>query len=761
MLDTIHYEPSVMYSDSILETADDPFDRKWTWEEDGYTVYRSHARTGPGCHDNCGVLLYVKDGILEKIEGDEENPYNQGRLCLRCLSFKEMLYHPDRLRHPMKRIGERGENKWEQMTWDASYDYIEENFRKIFTEYGNESLYVCKGTGRDTNGYYARVAESLNSPNSSAAFFCGNSCYLPRVASTGLKLGDLFISDYSQFSPLRFDDPRYIVPKCVIVWGNNFVAANSDGTLGYWLLECMKRGTELITIDPTVTWVAVKSKIHLQIRSGTDSALALAMANVICEEGLYDCDFVEKWTYGFEDYSEHLKTYTPEFAADVCGIDAEDIREAARMFASAKPASIQWGVALDHTKDGFFAGMAVMDLLPLTGNIENPGGAVIGRPYWGITQGWTGSRPAYGPKVLDDAQLDKRLNDNHAMMQAMGATSPDDVVLALETGDPYPIKAVWMLQTNPLACMGSDPHRLHKALMNADFIVVTDLFMTPTALAVADVVLPACTFAERIGVSGHQPFNLGSIVQAVAPVGESRSDQEIINDISKRFSPEGNPWEHDLGIYNCILQKANIDYDYLKQRVYAYPNFEYYRHEKGLLRPDGQPGFQTASGRYEFKCDSFELFDLPIMPIFTEPPESPRSTPELAEDYPFVLTTGARKFGLFHSEHRNSPSMRRIHAQPEFLLHPDVAKEKGIEEGDWCRIENNHGVCRMKAHITPRVRKDTISTDHGWWFPERGADDGTLFGLFESNINCLLPYDAGETGYGGPFKALLCNVSKE
>jgi anaerobic selenocysteine-containing dehydrogenase len=487
------------------------------------------------------------------------------------------------------------------------------------------------------------------------------------------------------------------------------------------------------------------------------------MANIIISEGLYDQDFVRDWTYGFEEYRAHVAQYSPQWAAEVCDLDVEDIYAAARLFANAKPASMQWGVALDHTKGGYFTGIAVMDLIALTGNFEKPGGVMIGIPYWGITQGLMGARPAYGEKVLPDEQLDKRINDNHPLMTASGTTSPDDVLLALETGKPYPVRALWLLQTNPLTCQGSDPHRLHAALLKSEFTVMTDLFMTPTILAVADVVLPACTFAERIGITGHHTFNLGSIVKAVDPLGESRSDQEIINDICKRFNPEGNPWEHDLGIYNWILQKAGsqVDYDYLKKRTWAFPQFEYHRHEKGLLRKDGKPGFNTATGKFEFKVDAFEWFDLPVMPVYEEPPESPVSRPDLAKLYPYVLTTGARRWGLFHSEHRNSPSMRRIHKWPEFMIHPKLATELGIEEGDWCRIENNHGHCRMRAHVSPRIREDTISTDHAWWFPERGADDGTFFGTFESNINCLLPYDAGDSGYCGPFKALLCKVVKE
>lgn len=735
---------------------DTPGNRKWKWEEDGFTVIRGNARTGPGCHDNCGVLMYVKDGVLVKVEGDPENPYNQGRLCPRCLAVKEMIYHPDRLTHPLKRIGKRGENKWERISWDEAYDYIEQNLKSVIEKYGTESIYVMQGTGRDVNSYGPRLAASIGTPNYGMGFLSGLACYAPRLFSTGLKVGDLFVVDYSQFFPDRYDHPGYEPPEYVLIWGNNPVVANSDGTLGHWVVEVMKRGTKLITIDPKLTWLASRSEYWLPVRPGTDAALALSLANVICEEELYDKDFVEKWTYGFEEYKEHVKEYTPEKAAEICGVDEEVIRETARTLGKAKSAALQWGVALDHTAEGFVSGMACFDLMALTGNIENPGGMVAARACFGVNATWL-------PGDLGDAfppPQGKMMNMDYLPLEINNAISPDMLLNAMETGKPYPIKATWMLTNNPITCMGAEPQRILPALQSMDFNVVVDIFMTPTALAVADVILPAASFAERPGLSGHQPYYLGAIVQAIEPLGECKSDQQIIIEMGRRFNQAGNPWQKDEDFYDYILKDTPFTYEDMKKRTWAYPEFEYYKHEKGLLRADGQPGFNTLSGKYELKCETLIAFGLDPFAVYSEPPESPVSTPDLARKYPLVLTTGARRWGMFHSEHRQSPSMRRIHPDPQIMIHPETAAKYGIKDGDWVLVENKYGKCRQKAELSVRIRKDTVSADHAWWFPERGADDGTYFGVMECNINQLLPMRPGKTGLGNSYKSQICTISK-
>ncbi|MDR0513561.1 MAG: molybdopterin-dependent oxidoreductase [Coriobacteriaceae bacterium] len=766
-------------------TADAPQGRLWTWQEGDCTVIRSNARTGPGCHDNCGVLLYVKDGKLKKIEGDPENPYNQGRLCLRCLAAKEMIEHPSRLLYPLKRSRDkRGQDCFERTSWEEAFSIITREFTRIIDAYGAQAINVTQGTGRDINGYGPLLARLIGTPNYGMGFLSGQGCYAPRLMMMFFKVGDAFVCDYSQFSPERYDDPRWQPPGVIMVWGNNPVVANSDGTLGHWVVECMKRGSEIICIDPKLTWLAGRAKHWLQVRPGTDAALALAFCNVIINEQLYDADFVSRWTYGFEQFAESVQGYTPDRVATICDVGEQSIIEAARAIARAKGACLQWGVAVDHTSEGFYTGMTMFDLLALTGNFEKPGTMVAARPCFGVEETWLASQKAIDAlEVPANPGLEKRLSGPYPALAALGMPSNDEMLKALETGKAdltvdeagqpvsgsYPVKAVWLQTNNTLACMGAQPQRLLPALQGTDLNVVVDLFMTPTAMAVADIVLPAACFSERPGLTGHHPYYLGAIAQATNPPGECKSDQRIIFEFARHFwtAREGeavarlaSPWETEEEFYDWILRDAPFTYAELKERTWAYPEFCYNKHEKGLLRPDGKPGFNTQTGRYEFHCLALEGFGLAPLSGYSEPPESPVSSPELAEKYPLVLTTGARRWGYFHSEHRQSPTLRQFAPWPEVMIHPQTAKEHGIGEGDWVLLENDFGSCRMRAHLSVRIRRDTVSADHGWWFPERDPGDGTLFGVLEVNVNQLLPMRPGRSGYCNSYKSQLCRISK-
>ncbi len=325
--------------------------KPWRWEEDGFTVTCGSAWSGPGCHDGCGVLLYTKDGKLVKVEGDPKNPFNQGRLCVRCLALPDVTNHPDRLQYPMKRVGERGEDKWERISWDEALDTIEKNFNKIKKDFGPELVIFAQGTGRDIMSYISRLAYSFGSPNHVSIGLSGNACYLPRVAMMLVTTGDFAVVDCSQYFPDRYDHPDWKPPECLIIWGNNPLVANADGFFGHWVVDCMKRGTKLIVIDPRLTWLASKADLWLQIRPGTDAALALGMLNIIIQEGLYDREFVDKWTYGFDRFSKRVSEYPLEKVSKITWIPEEKILAAARMYATSKPAAIQWGLAVDMTKE--------------------------------------------------------------------------------------------------------------------------------------------------------------------------------------------------------------------------------------------------------------------------------------------------------------------------------------------------------------------------------------------------------------------------
>ena len=242
---------------------------EWQWQDGDYTVTRTTAWSGPGCHDGCGVLYYTKDGKLEKVEGDPDNPFNQGTLCMRCLEMAEYVNDSSRLGHPMKRVGERGENKWEQISWEEALDIIEAKVRAIWTDYGPESIVCHIGTGRnncDQIPYMAHAA--FGTPNFSMGYLAGDSCFCPRSASMASMNGDFMIADMSQQFEHRYesDETEWVCPEVIVNWGCNAVVSNSDNFYGHWIVDCMQRGAKMITVDPSLTWLASRSEIWLRVR---------------------------------------------------------------------------------------------------------------------------------------------------------------------------------------------------------------------------------------------------------------------------------------------------------------------------------------------------------------------------------------------------------------------------------------------------------------------------------------------------------------
>ena len=730
----------------------------WRWEEDGYTVTRSSAWSAPGCHEGCGVLLYAdKQGKLVKVEGDVENPFNQGRLCVRCLALPQYVNHPDRLKYPMKRVGKRGEDKWERISWDEAYDTIEAEFNQKKKDFGADSVIFCQGTGRDIGGYITRLSYSFGSPNYSY-FLSGNACYLPRVAAMMATSGCFTVVDCSQYFPDRYDNPKWEVPKCIVIWGNNTVVSNADGFYGHWIVDCMKRGTKLIVIDPKLTWLASRADIWLQIRPGTDSALALGLLNVIISEGLYDREFVDNWTYGFEELGGRAGEYPLDRVSDITWIPEEKIVAAARMFAASKPAAIQWGLAVDMTKESTPATHAISALWTITGNLDVPGGMMAVEPPFGIDDaGWgTG-----GYDLLSEEMQRKRVGLGKYPILDYGfpLAQPDEMVKMMTAPGPSPFKAAWLQTTNPLACTAQNPKLLSEGLSKLDFIVVVDVVMTPTAMAHADIVLPAASFVERDGLRSVW-YSVGAINKAV-DLGETRSDMQINLEIGHRFNPQAWPWKNVQEFFSGMLQNTGLSFEELRELgLPLYPSYEYRKHEKGLARRDGSIGFNTPTGRVELYSTLFAEWGLDPLPYFEEPTESPVSRPDLYEEYPLVLTTGARTWGFFHSEHRHVPRLRALKPDPEVQMHPDTATKYGIVHGDWVWIENAMGRCRQRAHVTPAVHPRVVQADHGWWFPEQKADAPNLYGVWDVNVNQLIPWLPGRSGFGTNCKSLLCKIYK-
>lgn len=736
---------------------------EWQWQEGDLTVTRSCQWSGPGCHQGCSVLFYTKDNELVKIEGDPNSPVNDGRLCMRCLDMVAAVNHPDRIKTPLKRVGERGENKWEPISWDEAYAMIVEKVKYIQENYGPKSIARGQGTGRNAMWQTSVLGSAgFKSGTDNGGMLSGDSCYTPRMMATNAIFGSTMVCDCGQFNEGRFDEPGYRRPDLILIWACNPTISNSDGFLGHWVVDCMRRGSKLIVVDPRLTWLAAHAEHWLQLRPGTDAALALAMMNVMINEGLYDHDFVDRWTYGFDALKERVQEYPPSRSAEICRIPEKKIVAAARCFATAGVTSLQWGLKLDQMRQAVGASAAVASLQVLTGNIDVPGGWAC------VNYGYTQSdiREAFAIDMREFTR-EGRLGDEINPIRTMGYAphgSADKLLEAMETGEPFPIKMLYLCSTNPIANMGAAAKRIYQAYLNVDFIVVCDLFMTPTAVAIADLFLPVSMGCEREGIRGwYTPLRaINRVVET-----DTRSDEELALEIGRLLNPEKFPWssieELDEHCMNNLatMPLPEMTFKELQEKTFIYPKFEYRKYETGRLREDGAPGFNTVTGRIEFYCQIYAMCGLDPLPYYEEPFESPVSTPDLFEEYPMILTTGRRSWEFFHSEQRQSKLMREFHPDPRCEINSKDAERLGIQDNDWVCIENSHGVCKQRALVTKCQMEGVVMCEHGWWFPEREAEAPSLYGTFDSNVNCLTTMgNYGPSGYGSPYNAGLCKVYK-
>ena len=726
---------------------------------------------GPGCHGGCGVEVYIKDGRVIKVEGDPDHPFLQGRTCPRVLATTQLMYHPDRLKYPQKRIGQRGEGKWARISWEEAYDTIFARMTEIKEKYGPEAMVFGQGTGRDAGGPILLLAYAYGSPNWTLLGLSGISCFTPRLAAMYVTEGDFTFMDAAQFSPLRYQDPEWTPPKCLIVWGREPVGGCSDHyATGHWMIDCMKRGTKIIAVDPRCTWIASRADLWLQIRPATDGALALGMLNIIINEGLYDKPFVEKWVHGFEELKRRVQEYPPDRVSYITWIPKEKIVEAARLYARSKPAAIQWGVPVDMNAEATSVIQAITSLWCVTGNLDIPGGNVICRGPFGVSIYPYSSEELtaiYG-KAFVQKLSEKRIGaDRYPLVKNFRGWALSDIVLEqMETGDPYPIKGMWIQTNNFLACAAGEPRRHYEAIRKLDFNVVVDLFMTPTAQAVADIVLPAGTFPEKDSVfSTGIPLNA---IQKVVEVEECKSDWEINFELAKRFNPEIVHWKNVREMFTERISPSGLTFDELRKQVWALPpkghpsgTAPYRRYEEGLLRPDKKPGFRTPTGKIEVYSTTLESYGLDPLPYFEEPVESPLRTPELWKEFPLIMMTGRRSPVLFHSEHRQIPWLREIDPDPIVEIHPETARALDIEDGNWVWIEGRRGRAKRKAKLTPIVHRQMVMVPHGWWLPEKEGKDH-LYGVWDININQLIPmgYQSRSGFGGGPYKSMLCKIYK-
>ncbi|MDZ7696934.1 MAG: molybdopterin-dependent oxidoreductase [Deltaproteobacteria bacterium] len=693
-------------------------------------VVKSHCRM---CHGGCGVLVYTKDGKIAKIAGDPDCPINHGTLCSKGIAASQLVYHPDRLTYPVKRIGPKGSGKWERISWDEALDTIAERIHTYKGAFGPESIVMGYGTGRENEAAIYRFANLLGSPNVLTA---GHFCYGPRIATSIITCGTNPIVDYENH------------PKCIMVWGNNLVISNPDCYKGEPFSVSLDQGARLIAVDPRLTRIAARADVWLQLRPGTDTALALGMLHVIVHEGLYDEAFVRDHVYGWGPFVKRVNDYPPEKVEAITWVPKEKIIEAARLFATTKPAAIQWGVAIEQQVNCADNNRALMALMGITGNIDVPGGQVLFQPPPIRNVGHFGAHAQ-----LSDAQREKRLGgDRFRLAGRFAIINPKCVWDAILKEDPYPVKMLFFISSNPLMTRGN-AREVHRALEAVAFMAVSDFFMTPTA-ELADIVLPAATWLEMDYIGDFWKRH-GYILprRKVVQIGECRSDHEMLNDLAHRVGQGEHWWDDFEQALDWILEPMNLTWREFKNMDYIRGEVTYRKYQKR--------GFSTPTRKFELYSTLLEQWGYDPLPRYHEPPESPYRTPELYARYPYILITGARSPGFFHTENRQVPWLRELHPDPVVEIHPDTAEKEGIRDGDWVVIESLRGRVRQRARLFSGMDPRIVSAQHAWWFPEK---KDPAHGWDESNINILTDnaYTACDPAMGATHvRTLLCRIYPE
>ncbi|MDI9619385.1 MAG: molybdopterin-dependent oxidoreductase [Candidatus Nezhaarchaeota archaeon] len=682
-----------------------------------------------GCMCECGVLAHVADdGRVVRLEGDPNHPLSEGYMCPKGLSFLQTLYHPDRLKHPLKRVGEKGEGKWRRISWEEALEEVCSKLLEIKEKYGPESISISYGT------YPKRVAvglsiflASLGSPNQ----LIGNChyCYTPHLTADLLTCGEAYTCELGV--------PDFRVSRCVVLWGYNPV--HTFPALGKRIVEAKKRGAKLIVIDPRFTELASMADLWLQVRPGTDGALALGMLNVVINERLYDADFVERWCYGFNALAERAQEYPPEKVEEITWVPRQQIVEAARLYATLKPAALHSHLGVSMSYNSVQASRAISILVAITGNLNVRGGAEL--PQYPIKLTYMNLKR----QLRLPPEVEGKTIGAHKYPLLSGPTSfrclphPPSVFEAMLTGKPYPIKA--LVATSNLAVNFEGTREVVEALKKLELLVVMDFFMTPTA-ELADYVLPSATYLECEDICDAFCYTnfIAARQRVIEPLHECRDDNEVLFELMRRMKLKiPFPVSSYRELLDYRLRELGLTFEDFKKKGYiASEVLAERRYERGMLREDGKPGFRTPTGKCELYSTLLEKYGYDPLPEYVEPPESPYSTPELASEYPLILITGSRHIASYQSMGHNVPYLRELLPNPLLEMHPQTASAYGIEEGDWVYVETpmSKGKVKLKAFLSYGINPRVVSAQALWWYPEGETYEDRAV---KYNVNSIIP----------------------
>jgi anaerobic selenocysteine-containing dehydrogenase len=701
------------------------------------------------------------------IAGDPTHPVSKGFICKRGLAAIDYFEHPGRLDHPLKRVGARGAGQWEPIAWDDAIREIAERLTGIRQQHGAEAVAYLAGTfhGPD-HGVGIRFMNLFGSPNYGGI---GVICAGPKVVGETLTYG---------FGPAA-PDIRAGETRCIMVWGHHPAASSPP----HWsrVVEAKRAGARLIVIDPVRTEEARAADLWLQIRPGSDPALALGLLHVMIEEKLYDAEFVAKWTLGFDDLARRVAGYAPDRVAALTWLSPEQIIACARAYASERPAAISHGSPNGMGQNALNWERSKAILVALAGNLDRRGGnRLYGPPSRVRTKV---DLELYATLPVEQrikrlggerfrlhvqgyeriAEAGRRLwpEHEHVVGATYGAAAhPPSIFRAILDQQPYAVRGLILQYNNAIGCY-ANATLVREALRSPtlDLLVAHELFMTPTALY-ADYVLPAASWLEKsyMYVSGWNSLVLGT-ARAVTPRHERHGDYELFRDLGRAVG-QGEHWPASLEeVWDGMLRPADLTFRELCHgaRNWITDPETPQRHETRDPRTGGGLGFATPTGKVELTSTTLAACGYDSLPDFREPCEPAGDDAA----YPYVLMTGSTHINMTHQDHRQIERLRRHHPDPVVRMHPQTGASLGLTDGDWAWIETPRGRIRQRVKITDRIHPMTVDAER-WWYPEWPSADPALFGVLATNVNVLTDdaLERCDPAYGAwAFRMGRCRIS--
>ena len=700
---------------------------------------RTHFGACPhDCPDTCAMIYEVEDEKLISVKGNKDHPMTRGTLCVKVKDYEKRHYHPDRLLYPHKRVGKKGEKKFERISWEEAIDTIHSKWVKIIDEYGPQAILPFSYLGNQGLVHGLNGGDSFFNKLGATVCertFCGEGSCTAWLSTIGPTAG--------------VDPESYIHSKYIVIWACNSVSTN----LHHWAIvqDAKKKGAKVVVIDSYKSRTAKQADWHLSPKPGTDGALAMAVINHIIKNDLTDKDYIDKYTDGFEELKSHVTDKTPEWAAKITGVNKEDIEKLALELATNQPAAIRIGVALERHHGGGQTIRAVTCIPALTGAWKHVGGGITQFPVWEHPYKFDViCRPDLipdGTRVVNALQLGRAL-------------------LGENIDKNLPIKSMMCWNANPVT-QSPETEKIVEGLQREDlFLVSAEHFISDTA-SYADILLPASMGAEHEDIIlswGHLYLTYNE--KCLEAPGETKSNYEIFRLLAKKFgfNEDQFTWSDEECLENYVDWDApacnGIDLNYLKQNGYARLDVG----TKDNRVPHKEGNFPTPSGKCQLILRGVNNFvaapfrqmyegyqpgqPLPALPDYVPPRESPQDNKELSEKYPLNVIS-PKSHAFLNSCYANMEGKQKTQGDQFVLMNKINAEQRNINDGDMVKVFNDRGSYEGVLRLTDDVNPGIIVSTLGYW---RQHNEGT--------VNSISSAEFANMGNAPTFNDNLVEVTK-